>query len=36
VKSTLDVAVKVDRKERMPVNSDVFSLGVDLEEDKRE
>lgn len=36
VKSTLDIAGKVDRKERMPVNSDVFSLGEDLEEDKRE
>uniref|UniRef100_A0A0D6QXL7 GOST seven transmembrane domain-containing protein n=1 Tax=Araucaria cunninghamii TaxID=56994 RepID=A0A0D6QXL7_ARACU len=36
VKSTLDVAGRVDRKERRVVNSDVFSLAEDLEEDKRE
>eukprot|EP01018_Ginkgo_biloba_P004404 Gb_37834 [translate_table: standard] len=36
LKPQLDVAGKVDRKERKAINTDVFSLGEDLEEDKRE
>ncbi|GLJ36910.1 hypothetical protein SUGI_0746160 [Cryptomeria japonica] len=35
VKSTLDVASRIDRKGRV-VNTDVFNLAEDLEEDKRE